>query len=370
MEFTSRFSTHNRHGKTIWLLSTAERAAVQASSAEHRILQRATVWVVYLRGISTLTNVIDLQGLQFLNQLLTAGNSNNSNTIPAYVPLPQQLALAATLAVHPQFTTRARYDEDLHIANKALEFLQNANTILGPIHGNFSSGFAFESFFNSRRRVRRTAGSPSHDSDEEEAVIRSAFANEKCLFSQLGVDDIWQIIGWAFNCSITWERRWERWKLWLQLLLDVLEDDWEERAELVRKTGSDQHFTKSLIIQYLSNARGRTERRRIMRAVLADGTEKSLLEFHEVFENETKERRISVVKQKELNLENDQWGDYDVDEDDDEIADSPASKTGAQTGSARLKSSDHFGGSESIHLRQRLLTLVCMPAPRKGFVLC
>lgn len=307
-------------------------------------------------------DILDLQGLQFLNQLLTAGNSNTSQVVAAYVPLPQQLALAATLAVHPQFTTRARSDEDLHIANKALQFLHNVNTILGPIHGNFSSGFAFESFFDSRRRARRAAGSPSPDSDEEEGGIRSAFANGKCLFSQVGVNDIWQIVGWAFNCSITQERRWERWKLWLQLLLDVLEDDWEEREEWVRKSGSEQHYSKSLIMQYLRNARGRTERRRIMRAVLADGTEKSLSEFHAVFENETKERKVSAVKQKELNLEKDQWGDYDMDDDDDEVADSPDSKSGAKVESAHVKSSDHLGGSESIHLRQRLLTLVSILA--------
>lgn len=300
--------------------------------------------------------ISDLQGLHFLNQLLSSGQSISGSILAAYLPLPQQLALAATLAVHPQFTTRARSDEDLHVANEALRFLHNVNTIIGPINANFSTGFAFESFFNNRRRARRNAGSPANDSDEEEGGIRSAFAKDKCLFSQ--VDGIWQVIGWAFNCSVKWERRWARWKLWLNLLLDVLEDDWDLREELVRMTNSERHYEKSLIMLYLRGAHGRTERRRIMRAVLADGSDKALQEFPEVFENETKERRGTSQKgHKELNLEEDQWGDYDMD-DEEETTDDLDSRSESEQRNGNGASSGNLGGLESIHLRQRLLSLV------------
>jgi len=304
-----------------------------------------------------------------LNQLLTAGVSDNSHIVAVYAPLQQQIALAATLAVHPQFTTRAKSEEDLQVANEALKFLHNANAVIGSIQAGFFSAFAFESFFNVRRRKRGAATSPSQDFDEDVAGIRSVFATDKSLFSQ--AEDIWQIIGWAFNCSARWDTRWQRWKLWLDLLLDVLEDDWDEHGELVRKTGSDQNYGKSLIMLYLRGAGGRTERRRIMRAVLADGSEKSLQAFPEVFKNETRERRVPTeIEHKELNLDEDQWGDYDMDDEDDEVLGDLQSGPANQPQNTSANSSDNLGGPESIQLRQRLLTLVRkLPLVAKRIVL-
>jgi len=298
-----------------------------------------------------------LQGLQFLNQLLTAGVSDGSGAVAVYAPLQQQIALAATLAVHPQFTTRAKSEEDLQVAIEALKFLHNVNAVIGPIQADFFSSFTFESF-NAKRRKRGATASPSVDSDEDAAGIRSAFAYDKSLFSQ--VEDIWQVVGWTFNCSVRWDGRWQAWKPWLEFLLDILEDDWDERDELARRTGSDQHYQSSLIVRYLKNAGARTERRRIMRAVLADGSEKSLQAFPEVFENETKERRVPAeTEHKELNLEDDQWGDYDMDEEEDEVFEDSHSGPANQPRNASANSPDNLGGSESIQLRQRLLTLVC-----------
>jgi hypothetical protein len=59
-----------------------------------------------------------------------------------------------------------------------------------------------------------------------------------------------------------------------------------------------------------------------MRAILADGSEKAVNEFGEVFKNETKERKkepVALKARKPLNIDEDKWGDYDVREDEDEV---------------------------------------------------
>ena len=301
-----------------------------------------------------LTNT-DLQGFDFLNTLLTTGASTPNHAVAAFVPLPQQLALAATLSVHPQFTTRAKSDDDIFVANEALKLLHNVNKVVGPIKANFATAFTFQSL-NTRQTKRRIADSPPEEI-EIEGHIRSVFASKQSLFTQ--VDDIWQVIGWAFNCSIVWKSRWERWKLWVELFLDIVEDDWMERRKMESDNKSIGLMRKSLLMQYLRWTNGRTERRRLMRAILTDGGKKATSEFPEVFENETKERKIRVPQEsRELNLDQDQWGDYGIDEEEDEFADNASPLSGEDVEDIPSPHSNDFGGLESILLRQRFLVLV------------
>jgi hypothetical protein len=287
---------------------------------------------------------------------LTAGTSTPNHAIAAYIPLPQQLALAATLSVHPQFTTRAKSEDDLFVANEALKLLHNVNKVVGPIKADFATAFAFQSLNTSRHGKRRVAGSPQEEI-ENEGYIRSAFAGEKSLFAQ--VDDVWQVIGWVFNCSIAWKSRWERWKLWVELFLDIVEDDWTERGKMANRSGSIEPLRDSLLMQYLMRVKGRTERRRLMRAILTDGGKKALKEFPEIFENETKERKLRVPrKHRELNLDQDQWGDYGLDEEEDEFIEDADHLFGEDLEDMTSPHSNDFGGLESVLLRQRFLVLV------------
>jgi len=172
-------------------------------------------------------------------------------------------------------------------------------------------------------------------------------------------------------------------------MLDVLSDDLAifDHSE----DGSD-----SMLAQYLSPiGEGRNNKRRLLRAILADGSHKSLAEFGEVWKNETqgpKNRKGDEgawsSKRKKLDLENGEYGDYSGDDSDN--GDSPQSReitTRSRSATAfpsraasdddeaedarsdqdvdtSLASSPHtwpiqaYGGPDSIRLRQRLLALL------------
>lgn len=200
----------------------------------------------------------------------------------------------------------------------------------------------------------------NEDEEEEHDKLRSPFAQAKSVFAQ--VIDFWQVVGWAFNCSIAWKKRWERWKLWLAFVLDVLEDDWDERFKRASELNTDVPLAQSIILRFLQAGKGRSGRRRIMRAIFADGQEKSLAEFSEVWRDETKVRKITVedtTTRKKVNLDEDEWGDYDFDPDDDEVADYGESTLEDETEDDNVNA--EYGGIDAMKLRQRLLTLVILP---------
>ncbi|KAI5288595.1 hypothetical protein KEM55_009041, partial [Ascosphaera atra] len=141
-------------------------------------------------------------------------------------------------------------------------------------------------------------------------------------------EDFWQAVGWAFNCSTLYPRRWERWRLWLEFMCDVLEDDWEVRMEAVKAQGHSEDsaaareaMKQSLAWKYISTTSGLSEtKRRMLRAIFADGQAESMLLFKEVFRNELKEPSDKTEKKKEqvaLNLDENLFGDYDEDSDEE-----------------------------------------------------
>jgi hypothetical protein len=301
---------------------------------------------------------IDFDGFTLLNNILTAGNSyvtSAGETLPAYTPYPPQLILAATLVVHPQMTTRAKTPEDLQASDEALRFLRNVNNTVGPINADFATVFAIKpSTLSSRQRVARRINPDSGSGDEDEDdvyTLNSPFANEYSVFAQ--TTDFWDLVGWAFNCSIKWKKRWERWKLWLEFALDVLDADWEERRRQADKLKDSKPLEESIILRYLDSADSRAGRRRVLRSILANGEEKALYEFGEVWKDETKERKIKendvMAPTKKVDLDADEWGDYDLDVDEDEVADIDIEGNDTY---------DDFGGVDSMQLRQRFLLLV------------
>jgi hypothetical protein len=175
------------------------------------------------------------------------------------------------------------------------------------------------------------------------------------VFSQ--VSEIWQIVGWAFNCSVAWPARWERWRLLLDFLLDLLEKDLTQRAEADAELGLRTYTHKCIILDMLRPVEGRGGRRRVMRAIMANGSEKALNEFGEVFKDETKERKTDQrdPKRVKFSIEEDKWGDYDMDEDEDAVADDSNQAVHEErenTGSFSL---------HSLRLRARFFSLVSQP---------
>lgn len=341
----------------------------------------------------------DSQAFSLLSNLLIAGADcaapQNGNALHTYVPPPQILALAATLIVHPSMSNRALSPDHVQAANDALLFLGQLNCLVGPSASNFHSAFAFTSSSSprsGRRRVRVDADD-SPASYDEHYRLRVSLANDASIWSS--ADDLWCVVGWAFNCSVRHPSRWDRWKLWLNLILDILEDDLEACIIASKAVPQDQAaletiLSSSLLATYLSVASdSRTGKRRVMRAILADGGSKSMAEFGEIWKNETKEiKRPSghgEDERRQLDLREGQFGDYmDLDEDLDDIDEQlPSTCVSSKRRSVRRRTTSDtvgsgsdedslpeerygkgdFGGTESILLRQRFMTLVLYTHP-------
>jgi hypothetical protein len=179
------------------------------------------------------------------------------------------------------------------------------------------------------------------------------------------------MVGWAFNCSVKHPKRWKYWKVWLDFMLDVLDADWEEREAQDGETQAnpkDQFVYKavrqSLLVQYLSDTRCRSSAvKRVVRSAFADGGLDSLREFPEVFPNETRELKTQTGQKRKRGGVEHRFGDYDDDEaesafESPELADQ-IEEHFQEGGEVNMPRIDRWlGGTESILLRQRVITLV------------
>jgi hypothetical protein len=170
---------------------------------------------------------------------------------------------------------------------------------------------------------------------------------------------------------VKYPKRWKYWKVWLDFMLDVLDADWEERErqdELARANGKlgqegERLLRKSLLVEYLSEAKGRSSAmKRVVRSAFANGSPDSFKEFPEVFPNETKELKVqSGQKRKREGPKKQHLGaHYDDDPetamDSFELTDQTPEPFQDTENTSAVDS--WLGGSESIALRQRLLTIV------------
>lgn len=346
---------------------------------------------------------------QAFSLLLSTVISRRSDDEPAYVPPPQYLALAATLIVHPRLTTRTTSQDKHDASDHALIYLQHVLDIAGPRQPETNEAYRFSKQSVPTRVNRLKTPHVSGSSGEDDALsgrIRSPYANKEALWSN--VDDFWSVVGWAFNCSVVHKHRWERWRLWLDLMLDTLESDFLGRLQDRDAAHSDDcavnltPMTGSLLASYLVNVgEGRGGKRKIMRAILADGKQKSLAEFGEIWKNETKLPKMKqaepLAKRRKLDLDNGEFGDYFDDDLNDDSPDPSVRRSRSATAVPSAKASraasedsedletdddfdcsdqhpaasalEDFGGMDSIRLRQRLLALLirfCVVEP--GFL--
>ncbi|KKZ62921.1 hypothetical protein EMCG_02767 [[Emmonsia] crescens] len=275
---------------------------------------------------------------QALHLLLSLLSSSTIASGPAFVPTPQQLAVAATLVVHPSTTTLAKSRESAQAANTALQLLRLTNKLVGPLAAKFDVAFAFTRFASSRHGGSRlrdgdSEGANGTSPDSDTALMTMELAQRGSLWFR--AEDFWSAVGWAFNCAVLHPKRWSRWRVWLEYMCDVLEDDWAEREKLIDSSsnGASSPSTRdalrqSLIFKYIAGTSGVSgQHRRIIRAIFADGSPGLLNEFKEVFRNELKDPKKDKdhLKRREadVNVDDDVFGDYlardedDVDEDND-----------------------------------------------------
>ena len=350
-------------------------------------------------GSSHINISTDSQAFGLLNTILVSGISqpNSRQSLPTFAPTSQCLSLAGTLVVHPSQTTRAAPADANRAANDALRLLRQVNQIVGPVNADFATALAFSPSEKGRLRTWRNTNKQKPSSgDFDDSGINTDIATRGSIWQC--AEDFWHVVGWAFNCSAAWKKRWERWELWLDFMLDVLNGDFDERqrqAKVARNGHDAQELLKeSLVLQYLLSCDTHTARRRVMRAIFANGTVKSMNEFKHVFRNETKERKSEETKfadrkAKKLNIDEGEFADY-IDDEDEEEADELTADIDALTGKDSIrvtanagrqsshdgfesssdesdwsrtdatKEVDKLGGMGAILIRQRLLALVCL----------
>lgn len=334
---------------------------------------------------------VDEHGYSFLHKLLAAGNSISVPAKP-YVGLlapPVQLALASTLIVHPPDTTKTHSTERLKGSDAALRYLRCVhNTIEGPAYKSVRRAFTFPEKSIRRRAPAQRAGtltpSPTAAGNDIDRLGTEA-ANSQSIWQR--AEDFWHVVGWALNCSILHKKRWERWKLWLDITLDFIEADWEEclRQCQLGLTERDGTLEDSLLWQYISE-HGRQEpniggtRRRIVKAILAAGDAKSLEQFPEIWVKETEGPKVQNNDKSyvgTVNFETGELGDYASDIEDDIMYDAPRASTRRKikdVTDASLPPLDNsaipdyesaverLGGMEAVLLRQRLIALLVQAA--------
>ncbi|EPS33365.1 hypothetical protein PDE_08327 [Penicillium oxalicum 114-2] len=298
------------------------------------------------------------RALDLLFNTLASGTFASSAVI---VPLPQHLGLAATLLVHPSTTTRAKLNEEKEAPDVALRLLRLYSAQINPLKAKYDVAFSFthSNLSRSGRRYHEEHGEKngSELSHSEKRPLNLPLGTTEAVWSR--AEDFWHVVGWAFNCSVLHPERWESWQIWMRYMCEVIEDDWCQREkayeesqnqperevetsgldEAVRRSGRGAPqkpdgldiFRQSLIFQYISVGTRNGRARRIMRAIFADGSTASINEFRQVFSKELVSARLqddtgkSNKREREVDIDQDLYGDYMPDDSDDE----PMSGTGA-----------------------------------------
>ncbi|KAI6785812.1 uncharacterized protein J7T54_006151 [Emericellopsis cladophorae] len=325
-----------------------------------------------------------LSGLNLCRSALAAGASkrkNHAKPRPVPIPPPRHLALIATLAVHPEQTTRAEKGSQTVVSSHALDYLCSLLRIVGPLHADFRDAFQFLHLGRPGRRSGYNSHGNNSDLSDCEAEsdaadrLRGKLANESSLWHR--GRDLWSVLGWALNCSSLYPQRWRYWKPWLEFMADVLEADWRERErqdlDAYEADGSVGEVPltlrhDSMIAMYMDEPQGgrRGSPKLFVKAILADGSDLSSAAFPEVFEKEPRGRKKESRKRKResINIESGNFGDY---LDDDAISsggsEPPTPQKARSSGRPPRETTfgeQHAGFVESIDIRLRLFKLLSL----------
>lgn len=300
--------------------------------------------------------------MDLLFNTLASGTYASSKVL---TPLPQHLALAATFLVHPSTTTRAQSVHEKDAPDVALRLLRLYCAQVNPMDAKLNTAFSFARSKTSRSRRRyHEENDPNGDLRHDETKpLNLDLGKTESLWSR--AEDFWHAVGWSFNCSVLHPERWDRWQIWLQFMCEVLVDDWSQREEkylalqgqeressqitaqeansettnsVIQSQDEDLNILRqSLIFQYISGGARNANTRRIIRSIFADGSTTSVNEFREVFEKELipldleKDSMKAKKRDREVNIEKEQYGDYLNDDSDDDPISGISSQSRAST---------------------------------------
>jgi len=164
-------------------------------------------------------------------------------------------------------------------------------------------------------------------------------------------------------------------------MLDILSSDLkqrlaESRANHSTKGDADHSLPPPLLSQYLSAANeNRNSLRRIMRAILADGSLKPMAEFPAIWRNETRGPKGATItrigEQVKIDSDDEKYGDYNDDSSTPEPASPslPADPTSSSKQRRKPQARNSISAIEdqppsslgdpiSLHLRRRMLALL------------
>jgi hypothetical protein len=324
--------------------------------------------------------IVVASGYDFLYSLLAAGTSISTPAQPyiGFLAPPAYLAFASSLIAYPKLTTRTLSKETRKGSDAALRYLRCVyTTIDGPAYSIIRQAFCFPEE-HSRRRApahRAAAASVSPGPGDDIELIVGEAANAESLWTR--AEDFWQVIGWAFNCSVSHKRRWDRWRLWLGIMLDFLKTDWEFCVKRSKEEDADANniLRESLLWHYIvghSGSVNRAERRRMVKAILATASLESLKDYPEIWENEAQgptRKKKDDEQFGEVNFETGDMAGYDSDED---MQNAPDETNNDKHSDDALGADYHdgilgeahdtvegLGGMQAIQLRHRFIALVC-----------
>jgi hypothetical protein len=325
---------------------------------------------VYRSPLARADVVLVASGYDFLCSLLAAGTSISTPVQP-YIGLlspPAYLAFASSLVVYPKITTKAHAKEVRKGSDAALRYLRCVHTTIdGPAYSTIREAFSFPKEHMRRRApARRTAAaslSPGPGNDDVEIIAGDA-ASAESIWTR--AEDFWQLVGWAFNCSVLHKKRWSRWKLWLGIMLDFLEADWElcvQRSK-VEETHAENVIRESLLWHYIvghSRSLNRGSRRRIVKAVLAAASVESLKDYPEIWDKETDapKRERDDKQTGEVDVDTGDVAGYESDQDMHDTPDDKGEVSDNESLGELHSTVEQLGGRQAIELRHRVIALVC-----------
>ena len=304
------------------------------------------------------------------------------------MPPSSFLSFLATVVVHPSTTTQAKPADGIAAANQALQYLQYLCEVVGPVNSCLSSAFSFNRTSSLRGRAslgkRRREDDAHGDDDDNSQVLNTKLAQDQSLWTR--GESFWRVVGWAFNCAAISQVRWQRWRIWLEFMIEVLEADLVEQVSNKSKEKGEELIRKSLVVQLMTGTAGsisQQERRRAMRAIFAHGSSRDVAEFKEIWKDETRERVVKDERIRDQPIKN-RKGLASLESDDEDndgsrnlgqIEDLEGARQTRQTNRDAKPAQDsddieepdtenvieiieRYGGSDAVYLRRRLLRLV------------
>jgi hypothetical protein len=293
---------------------------------------------------------LNAQGFDFLYALA----ANSATPTEVLAPPISHLTLAATICVHPNTTTRTADPTKQAQSSAAFRLLQLLQRLAGPnIPWKQAFHFRKYDFFHPKVKDVYQTFESKHNYDTSGLYTRA--------------EDFWAIVGWAFNCACLkdmYAARWTYYQPFLSLMLDIIEADFFQRPE--------DTLDESVLWSYIELASGGHGRsRRIIRAIFADGTSKTLNEFHEIFNKELHEHKKQEEKSTvKVSIDDDEFGKYggssDMSEDDTRTTKRVRTRTRTPSGRASAESlrddytttSTTLGPPSALRLRARLIRLL------------